>query len=111
MSKLRVRVGQGLPEDRTHLLLEKTSSLGSTYLLTTLGHLRCGPAQDGYQGSEDTRHKASPETHLPEHWDSCVPSESMTFLVIISRNANHTKTKLCFIQNIFFSWLTVIPVF
>lgn len=36
-----------------------------TYLSTSLGHLRCGPAQEGCQGAEGTRHKVTPETRLP----------------------------------------------
>lgn len=56
-------------------------------------------------GMPRSRHKTTPETHLSKHWDNLVPSESMVFPVIISRNVNHTKTKSLFYTKPFFSWL------
>lgn len=56
-------------------------------------------------GMSKRRHKTTPETHRSKHWDSLVPSESMVFPVIISRNVNHTKTKSLFYTKPFFSWL------
>lgn len=75
----------------------RRTSMDSTYLFTSLGHVRCSPAQEGCQRPKGTRQKATAEIHLPEHWDSCSHSESMTFPAVISRNANHTKSKLCFV--------------